>query len=404
MRRSTDQLADVRGRPPPADAEARLRESSRVLERRLADLGDAVAAGGHDLVEGLHALDSQRLSEEAAASGRAELRAALTHLRVNNSEPTALSRESEELARVWARDGAPVGGLIALCRLWHGAFADAWYEWADRSDAGPDALNDLLRQGQRFWFHYFAGLASLLASSYTVEAEALRKARSQRQLHLVRDLLEGRTDAAPALSYDLSLCHTALVAWGPAAAKTGAWLRAELGHNVLVVAVGDDLVWGWIGGAADLERAVLRRLERRLGAAASIAFGAKGTGVEGFRHSHAQARATHAIALARGDRLALYEDVALEVLTSVDPDRARSFVDDELGCLAGSGARIDRLRETLATYFASSLNAAATGAALGVHDQTVTYRLRQVEDLLGYPIYTRRVELELALRLARVLE
>ena len=172
-----------------------------------------------------------------------------------------------------------------------------------------------------------------------------------------------------------------------------------------MVSVGDDLAWGWIGGTAGPDRAVLRRLERRLGTSgASIAFGPAGAGVEGFRRSHVQARATHAIAVERGDRVILYEDVALEVLTCADPARARSFVADELGCIADPGPRNERLRETLAAYFASSLKAAGAGVALGVHDQTITYRLRQVETLLGYPIYTRRVELELALRLARVLK
>jgi hypothetical protein len=405
MRRSTDRAARTAPRERREAPEIRLRESSRALESRLADIGDSIADANRDLVNGLDALDPERLSDAATSSGRAELRAALVHLRKGSADPAKLTDEGEELARAWARDGAPVGALIAICRLWHGALADAWHEWAEGNEAPPEAMSGLLRAGQRFWFHYFAGLASLLAGAYTTQADALRKSRSQRQLRLVQELLESKIDVAPALAYDLSRWHTALVAWGPAAAKTGSWLRAELDRNVLVVAVGDDLVWGWIGGTAGPDRAVLRRLERRLGTSgASIAFGPGGAGVEGFRRSHVQARATHAIAAERGDRVLLYEDVALEVLTCADSDRARSFVADELGCIAGPGSRNERLRETLATYFASSLNAAAAGAALGVHDQTVTYRLRQVETLLGYPIYTRRVELELAVRLVRVLK
>jgi DNA-binding PucR family transcriptional regulator len=99
----------------------------------------------------------------------------------------------------------------------------------------------------------------------------------------------------------------------------------------------------------------------------------------------------------------LCEDVALEVLATTDPGRARRFAADELGPLAGDGHRVDVLRETLEAYFASSLNANAAGARLGVHDQTVTYRLRRIEQLIGHPIYRRRAELELALRLERVL-
>jgi hypothetical protein len=269
------------------------------------ELDEAVARGARDVLHRLETLDPERLSDAAARAGRPEFQAALAHLHDKDSDPTALTIEGEELARAWAGGGAPVGGLIALCRLWHAALADAWYEWYD-GDPAATLGNEVLRTVQRFWFDYFAGLASLLASAYTMEAEALRKARSQRHLHLVQDLLEGRTDTAPGVSYDLSLSHTALVAWGPAAAKTGAWLQEELAHNVLIVAVGSDLVWGWIGGTVDIERLALRRLERRLGTSgASIAFGRDGAGLEGFRRSHAQARATHSIAIMRGDRLAL---------------------------------------------------------------------------------------------------
>jgi hypothetical protein len=47
----------------------------------------------------------------------------------------------------------------------------------------------------------------------------------------------------------------------------------------------------------------------------------------------------------------------------------------------------------------SGHNAAATAAALGVHEQTVAKRLRAAEDRLGHTISSRHAALEIALRL-----
>jgi DNA-binding PucR family transcriptional regulator len=78
---------------------------------------------------------------------------------------------------------------------------------------------------------------------------------------------------------------------------------------------------------------------------------------------------------------------------------ARDFVARELRGLDGGDSRSARLRETLRAYFASGQNASAAAALLGVHEHTVSYRLRTIEDRLGRPVTARRAELETALRL-----
>jgi DNA-binding PucR family transcriptional regulator len=96
-----------------------------------------------------------------------------------------------------------------------------------------------------------------------------------------------------------------------------------------------------------------------------------------------------------------YEDIAVEAIALRDEEAARDFVASELRGIDGSDTRSTRLRETLEAYFASGQNAAATAAALGVHEQTVGQRLRAVEERTGRPIIERRAELEVALRLLR---
>jgi hypothetical protein len=57
-----------------------------------------------------------------------------------------------------------------------------------------------------------------------------------------------------------------------------------------------------------------------------------------------------------------------------------------------------RLRQTAAACLTKNSNARAAGELLGVHFNTVRYRIRQVEKLLGRPIEERRTHIEMALR------
>jgi DNA-binding PucR family transcriptional regulator len=66
------------------------------------------------------------------------------------------------------------------------------------------------------------------------------------------------------------------------------------------------------------------------------------------------------------------------------------------------GERGAVLRETLRAYFAAEHNAQSAAAALGARRETVTRRLKTIEERLGRPIGERRVELETALRLEQL--
>ncbi|HLQ47495.1 MAG TPA: helix-turn-helix domain-containing protein, partial [Candidatus Dormibacteraeota bacterium] len=87
-----------------------------------------------------------------------------------------------------------------------------------------------------------------------------------------------------------------------------------------------------------------------------------------------------------------------------DEARARAFVSRELRGIDGDDPRSRRLRRTLRAYFASAQNGSAAAALLGVHEHTVAYRLRTIEDRLGRPVAARRAELETALRLLELSE
>jgi DNA-binding PucR family transcriptional regulator len=58
---------------------------------------------------------------------------------------------------------------------------------------------------------------------------------------------------------------------------------------------------------------------------------------------------------------------------------------------------------TLETFLSEGSNLARTSRLLGVHENTVAYRLHRAEELLGRPLEDRQLELQSALRLTRLL-
>ena len=62
------------------------------------------------------------------------------------------------------------------------------------------------------------------------------------------------------------------------------------------------------------------------------------------------------------------------------------------------------VRATLCVYLEEYASPARTSRRLGIHHNTVVYRVREAEKLLGRPVKERRMELEIALHLADHLE
>jgi DNA-binding PucR family transcriptional regulator len=58
------------------------------------------------------------------------------------------------------------------------------------------------------------------------------------------------------------------------------------------------------------------------------------------------------------------------------------------------------LRATLTAFFEEGMSWGRTAERLNIHQNTVIYRVNQAKDLLGRSLTERRLELEVALRLA----
>jgi DNA-binding PucR family transcriptional regulator len=166
----------------------------------------------------------------------------------------------------------------------------------------------------------------------------------------------------------------------------------------------------WLGRGLPWDARAAATVRSVLAASGLVACLAEpGRGVDGLRAGLAQALKVRQIRdawAASGapdvPRVLSHAEVGLEVLLLQDDAVARRFVLAELGCLSQDSAEAARLRETLAASLRFSTHVAAA-EHLQVHEHTVRNRLQKIETLVGHPAIERRTEMQVALRLLRLL-
>jgi DNA-binding PucR family transcriptional regulator len=353
-------------------------------------------------VEEFGDFDGPELWEAMRASCLANLEAGLEGMSTQLELPAEIPPDARDLALLAARLDLPLAAVLGAYRIGHAMIWQRWFEAVEREATDDEARRAALEAASTYLFEYVDRLSSFVTAEYTAERDRFMRSREQRRTQLVRDILDGADPDPPAamreLDYDLRLHHLAAVVSG---SDIDGVVR-ELAHELdaphrLTVSLAGDTAWAWLGRTREFE--LPERLSPPEGVTLSV--GDPGAGTEGFRRSHREAREAHRIALrGRGDaRLVRYDQVALESLVADDDARVRAFISRELRGIDGDDARSRRLRETLRAYFACAQNASAAAAMLGVHEHTVTYRLRTIEERLGRPVTARRAELETALRL-----
>jgi DNA-binding PucR family transcriptional regulator len=383
-----------------SDLDTKFRQLARKLQTRSEELADRLMERAREEIP-KWLIDRPEVGEAVrsltAASIDAELRA-FQRLRLPTRLPDADVGWAHAAAQVGALEEVAV--MVDGYRRGHQVQWEAWFELVEREEPDPERRRELLQRGWRFFFDYAGRLGQMVTQEFLAERARRLRGHEERRIRLVQEVLDGGSVDSAKLDYDLDSHHLAAIAWGAAGPDALRALARELDRRLLLVAVVEETWWGWLGGRSPLtpdpRQSVLRAGPP---AGARLALGAEGRGPDGFRRSHRQAQQAHRAARNREEPVTHYDDVALEALAASDLAAAREFVARELEGLDDDDARSRRLRETLAAYFAAGHNAAATAAALGVHEQTVALRLRAVEERVGRPVAARRAELETALRL-----
>ncbi|WP_174188513.1 PucR family transcriptional regulator [Nocardia barduliensis] len=208
--------------------------------------------------------------------------------------------------------------------------------------------------------------------------------------------------------------HMAALVWvsKPVPATTdllraaAAMLTAATGKTPLMVLVDEQNCWAWISSvgkpsldADQLERDLLRRPGIR------VAIGDPGAGLTGFRQTFRDAQRARNLALVAGPTrpLTLHSRVALASLLVDQLPDTRAWVHRVLGDLMRDDETTARLRETVQTYLDARGSLTDAAARMHVHKNTVHYRVRRAEEVLGHPLTVNRLEIEVALMISEQL-
>jgi hypothetical protein len=400
-------------------ASAPTRASRVGIEEIVAEMSAELDSVARFLTDAIYA-ELEELDEElyvaTLQSVRSNLGLIMTMLH-ESTEPTSALAPSEAVAyaKEYARRGLGFELLRRAYRAAQAAFSRMWLERLRLVTPDPDSFAESVGFFNDWLFSWIDTLERQLIEPYMHERERRIRGSAAMRAEQVRTILAGgRVDVAEAsahLGYELRRDHLAFVVYRDAAdAAAGdadgafadmerlatALAEAVGARSELSVALGGRLAcWAGLRGAPSLD-------ELPTDPSLHVALGLPGNGIEGFRRSHREAQLARKAAerLGEGERRHVwFGEKALDVLLTQDVDEARRFVVRELGPLAADSASCRRLVQTLTAFFDEGGSYVRTARRLGVHENTIVYRVRRAEEALGHPLFERRLELQTALRL-----
>lgn len=385
---------------------------------------DAVSAALSDTIHAhLGELDDD-LRTWTRQSTRANLGLAVSMLRDAAPATSAVAPpEALGYAREYVRRGLSLELLQRAYRIGQARLSRLCLERLRAATGDPDRLVAAFGYLSDWLFASVEEVERQLTAAYLREREQWVRGAAAMRAAEVRALLSGAdvdvAETSKRLGYELDRHHVAYLVWSdddadaaeaPGAAqarfsrleRAAGDVAARLGAAApLTVPQGDRALACWAGTLRppDVAAAPADALD-----GTGVALGDPGHGVEGFRVSHGEAQLARRVAGLAGARGAwtAYADVGLEALAVHDLDQARRFVARELGALAGCDPACVRLATTLRTFLEEGCSYVRAGRRLGVHENTVAYRVHRAEELLGHRAAERTLELRVALRLAPV--
>ncbi|MFE9646781.1 helix-turn-helix domain-containing protein [Streptomyces sp. NPDC006365] len=213
------------------------------------------------------------------------------------------------------------------------------------------------------------------------------------------------------LSTSLRGWHLAAIIWsGPGSPglasvqlRAGAaMLGAATGKAPLTISADEQTCWAWISStgkpALDLPRL---ESELREHPTLRIAIGDPSSGLDGFRQTFRDAQRARDVAATGADPdrvLVLHSQVALVGLLVDHLTDVRAWAGRVLGDLMRDDEATVRVRETVQVFLDARGSFTDAAARMHIHKNTVHYRVRKAEEILGHPLTENRLDIEVALR------
>lgn len=246
----------------------------------------------------------------------------------------------------------------------------------------------------------FDRLLDAVSDEYTRELRSRPSTAELRRAARIERLLNGELLDTSDLGYRFEGCHLGLVAAGRGASQAIRQISIDLDSRLLLANRNEDMAWAWLGQRLPLDAKEIQcHFAQAWPKDLSLAIGAPGEGVAGWRFSHRQACAALPVAQRGSEPVVSYADVALLAAALRDEVLGESLNRIFMMPLARDRHGGATQRETLRAYFAASRNTSSAAVALGVSRQTVNSRLRAVEERIGYPLDSCASQLQTALGL-----
>ncbi len=406
---------------PPAASRDEIKALVETLGRDLDEMASTLADTVH---EHLAELDED-MRPWTLQAARSNLGLIVTMMREGEDPATAQPpAEAIGYAKEYVVRGLELSLMQRAYRNAQGVFGGIILEKLRAATDDADLLAEAMTFFNAWIFAYVEAVERRLTDVYVSEHDQWARGAAAVREAEVRALLGGGVPDDPAtvslrLGYELDRFHVGFVIWSEEGGKRpggAGGLFAEMERAAeavakslgagppLTVAEGRHLAC-WAGHRSEPKLSRLRL--PRAAAGLSVAAGTPAQGVEGFVATHREALLARRVARLRQDgdgTVATYPDLALEALFAEDPEAARRFAARELGPLAAGDDATVRLATTVAVFLEENSSFVGAGRRLGIHANTVAYRVRRAESLLGRPLTERGLELRVALRLNRLLE
>lgn len=381
-----------------------LKAVAEAVRRRIPAIAAEIERTVLEQVPESHGKDDPVLAESERPSIMSALNSIVDGLASSRRLPERASDAALQEARVAAQAGVDLHALLRTYRVGQAVTWNAILEEAMRVVPDDDRRVAVLRQASDYHYAWNDKVTEGVIATYQAEHNAyFFRSQDRKRRSIVSDLLRGVPTDTEQLGYNLRTEHLAVVAWGRSPEANIRTIAHALEARHLTVSGTSGTVLGWLG-ASSLERVLEANPDGfKAMPETYLSIGEIAPGVEGFRLSHRQAWQAYRVNRIRPRPLLRYDEVALEALVLRDRQAMGDFVDRELRGLDEAESRTDLLRDTLKAYFKAGQNAAATASAIHVHERTVAYRLRSIEQRLGISINARRDEIAVALRLADIL-
>jgi DNA-binding PucR family transcriptional regulator len=392
-------------------------------EMRLSAADLAERTVSHIHAEAPELLPDAQIVEEAR-NGTAESFSQLAQLIELSADPRRVEPPPSTLAfirsAVWRQ--VPLSDNMRFYRL---AQEQVWQWFFARITAtchDPGDLATALELTTRFLFAFVDGATVRVDEAYEVERETWLRGAAAARADALEDILADRERdgqaASKRLRYDVGRHHLGIIAWLEHVPETGDALsilnesisgvaRSFAAESSITQPIGSLVVAAWFSSHRAFSTEGMAIFENgsrpySLPHGLSIAVGEPGHGLAGFRRTHIQAghaRRVAALVAPHGGPITRYRDVAVAALCTADGDHAAAFVSSVLGPLAADDVVTFRLATTLATYLRENRSRTKSAVQLGIHPNTVSYRVHQAEELLGRDLTGDLLDLRVALEL-----